>query len=109
MALIASQTDSASSLVCSSQAQSNSLPPHALRLRAGDRFRESYYWDSYWVVRGLLASGMRGSARHVLLNLLHLVVEHGHVPNGGRCYYLNRRCVFCVSVGVSPTTSSKKS
>jgi alpha,alpha-trehalase len=58
---------------------------------AGDRFRECYYWDSYWVVRGLLASGMRATARHIVLNLLHLVNTYGHVPNGARTYYLNRR------------------
>ncbi len=29
----------------------------------GDRFREMYYWDSYWVVRGLLVSKMPGTAQ----------------------------------------------
>ena len=29
----------------------------------GQRFRELYYWDSYWVVRGLLVSNMAGSAQ----------------------------------------------
>lgn len=24
----------------------------------GGRFRESYYWDSYWIVKGLLISQM---------------------------------------------------
>jgi alpha,alpha-trehalase len=27
-------------------------------MTAGDRFRETYYWDSYWVLRGLLVSSM---------------------------------------------------
>lgn len=29
----------------------------------GQRFRELYYWDTYWVVRGLLVSGMLKSAK----------------------------------------------
>ena len=29
----------------------------------GQRFRELYYWDTYWVVRGLLVSGMPQSAK----------------------------------------------
>ncbi len=29
----------------------------------GQRFRELYYWDTYWVVRGLLVSGMLHSAK----------------------------------------------
>ena len=29
---------------------------------AGDRFREVYYWDSFFIVRGLLVSGMKQTA-----------------------------------------------
>ena len=29
----------------------------------GQRFRELYYWDSYWVVKGLLISRMPDSAK----------------------------------------------
>uniref|UniRef100_A0A7S2WW33 Trehalase n=1 Tax=Rhizochromulina marina TaxID=1034831 RepID=A0A7S2WW33_9STRA len=56
----------------------------------GGRFRESYYWDSYWIVRGLLLSGMHSTAQGVVLNLLDDVKRFGMVPNGGRCYYTNR-------------------
>ena len=56
----------------------------------GGRFREAYYWDSYWVLLGLLAVGMRTTARNVVDNLLDAVEEHGFVPNGLRRYYLNR-------------------
>ena len=56
----------------------------------GGRFREIYYWDSYWVVLGLLAVDMRETARDVTANLLHLAAAHGFVPNGARSYYLNR-------------------
>ena len=37
------------------------LPPRYCIL--GQRFRELYYWDSYWVVKGLLASKMVDSAK----------------------------------------------
>lgn len=57
----------------------------------GDRFRETYYWDSLWVVRGLLASGMAASAEGLVRNLLHMLGAVGHVPNGARAYYVNRR------------------
>eukprot|EP00965_Chrysotila_dentata_P206953 6183837-Pleurochrysis_carterae.AAC.1 len=29
----------------------------------GGRFREGYYWDSYWIILGLLSVGMRDTAR----------------------------------------------
>lgn len=56
----------------------------------GGRFREVYYWDSLWIVHGLLASDMKSSAISVVRNLLYMVKELGFVPNGNRVYYLNR-------------------
>ncbi len=52
--------------------------------------REIYYWDSFWIIRGLLLCGMFDTVRGMLLNFVHLVKEHGMIPNGGRTYYLNR-------------------
>lgn len=57
----------------------------------GDRFRETYYWDSLWVVIGLLESKMVDTAEGLVRNLLHMLAAVGHVPNGGRAYYTNRR------------------
>ncbi|KAL2547598.1 Trehalase [Forsythia ovata] len=56
----------------------------------GSRFREVYYWDSYWVIRGLLASGMYETAKGIVYNLLSLIDEFGYVLNGARAYYTNR-------------------
>jgi alpha,alpha-trehalase len=28
----------------------------------GGRFRESYYWDTYWIILGLIASDMLNTA-----------------------------------------------
>lgn len=59
---------------------------------AGGRFREPYYWDSYWILEGLLRT--RGSfteiAKNTIENFLDLVEQYGIVPNGARIYYLNR-------------------
>lgn len=51
-------------------------------LAIGGRFREIYYWDTYWVIRGLLVSGMRQTAKGMVENLLQLVEDFGFVPNG---------------------------
>ena len=53
--------------------------------------RELYYWDSYWVLQGLLVSGMTETATSQVRDLLTLLQDYGHVPNGARRYYLNRR------------------
>ncbi|KNA23336.1 hypothetical protein SOVF_025760 [Spinacia oleracea] len=56
----------------------------------GSRFREVYYWDSYWVIRGLLASHMHKTATAIVTNLIYFVEKYGYVLNGARAYYTNR-------------------
>jgi alpha,alpha-trehalase len=56
----------------------------------GGRFREVYYWDSYFTMLGLLASGRRDLARDMLDNFAYLIKTIGHIPNGNRTYYLSR-------------------
>lgn len=56
----------------------------------GGRFREFYYWDSYWIIQGLLISDMHETARGMIDNFIYIVNKYGFVPNGGRVYYLNR-------------------
>ncbi|KAK1153384.1 trehalase [Acipenser oxyrinchus oxyrinchus] len=56
----------------------------------GGRFRELYYWDSYWVINGLLLSEMKDTARGMIDNFFHLVRRYGFIPNGGRVYYEQR-------------------
>lgn len=56
----------------------------------GGRFREFYYWDSYWVIKGLLISEMFVTAKGMLENFGSLVDRFGFIPNGGRIYYLGR-------------------
>ncbi|EFX63003.1 hypothetical protein DAPPUDRAFT_308726 [Daphnia pulex] len=56
----------------------------------GGRFRESYYWDSYWIVKGLLISQMNQTVRGMLDNFVQMVDMYGLIPNGGRIYYQQR-------------------
>ncbi|XP_006993428.3 trehalase isoform X2 [Peromyscus maniculatus bairdii] len=46
--------------------------------------------DSYWVMEGLLLSEMASTVKGMLQNFLDLVKTYGHIPNGGRVYYLQR-------------------
>ena len=56
----------------------------------GGRFVETYYWDNYWILKGLLVCGMRETAAGMIRNMLHQLDAFGFVPNGGRIYYLDR-------------------
>ncbi|KAF8360060.1 tre-2, partial [Pristionchus pacificus] len=56
----------------------------------GGRFRELYYWDSFFTIKGLLVSKMYETARGMILNMKSLIDRFGFVPNGNRLYYLNR-------------------
>ncbi|CAD7012312.1 trehalase isoform X2 [Ceratitis capitata] len=56
----------------------------------GGRFIEFYYWDSYWIIRGLLYSEMFDTARGMIENFLSIVQRFGFIPNGGRVYYSKR-------------------
>ncbi|KLI98756.1 trehalase [Luteimonas sp. FCS-9] len=63
--------------------------PHAYVVPGG-RFREIYYWDSYFTMRGLVESGETATSRRMLDNFAQLIDDWGHVPNGNRSYYLSR-------------------
>jgi alpha,alpha-trehalase len=56
----------------------------------GGRFREVYYWDSYFTMLGLVASGRSDLVRDMLDNFAYLIRTVGHIPNGNRTYYLGR-------------------
>ncbi|KAI0873941.1 Six-hairpin glycosidase-like protein [Hypoxylon argillaceum] len=68
------------------------IPVNRTFVVAGGRFREPYYWDSFWILEGLLRTG--GSfteiSRNIIENFLDFVDQYGFVPNGARIYYLNR-------------------
>ncbi|MCR6686706.1 alpha,alpha-trehalase TreA [Pseudoxanthomonas sp.] len=56
----------------------------------GGRFRELYYWDSWFTMLGLVESGQDALSRQMLEDFAHLIDAWGHVPNGSRSYYLSR-------------------
>ncbi|KXH62301.1 trehalase [Colletotrichum nymphaeae SA-01] len=68
------------------------IPVNHTFVVAGGRFREPYYWDSFWILEGLLRTGgaFTEISKNVIENFLDLVEKLGFVPNGARIYYLNR-------------------
>ncbi len=56
----------------------------------GGRFVEMYYWDSYFTMLGLQASGRQHLLHAMTDNFAYLIERYGHVPNGTRTYYLSR-------------------
>lgn len=56
----------------------------------GGRFREVYYWDSYFTMLGLRVSGRVDIIQDMVDNFAHLIDTAGFVPNGNRSYYLGR-------------------
>jgi alpha,alpha-trehalase len=56
----------------------------------GGRFRELYYWDSYFTMLGLVRDRRTETARHMVRNFADLIGRYGHIPNGTRTYYLSR-------------------
>ncbi|MEM1358312.1 MAG: alpha,alpha-trehalase TreF [Bacteroidota bacterium] len=56
----------------------------------GGRFREVYYWDSYFTLLGLQAAGKGELVRDMVENFAYLIDKVGHIPNGNRTYYLTR-------------------
>src|SRR6184192_2290948 len=71
-------------------ARSSLIPLPQPYVVPGGRFREVYYWDSYFTMLGLIASGRTDLVRSMLDNFAHLVRTVGHIPNGNRTYYLSR-------------------
>ena len=56
----------------------------------GGRFREGYYWDSYFTALGLEQDGQHALSVDMLKNFAYDIDRYGHVPNGNRSYYLSR-------------------
>lgn len=56
----------------------------------GGRFREVYYWDSYFTMLGLAESGHWDKVADMVANFAWEIDTWGHIPNGNRSYYLSR-------------------
>ncbi|WP_026462702.1 alpha,alpha-trehalase TreF [Adhaeribacter aquaticus] len=70
--------------------ESSLIPlPHAYVVPGG-RFREIYYWDSYFTILGLQVSGEADLIQNMVDNFTYLINTVGHIPNGNRSYYISR-------------------
>jgi alpha,alpha-trehalase len=56
----------------------------------GGRFREVYYWDSYFTMLGLQADRKVEAMQHMVDNFSFLIDTLGFIPNGNRTYYTSR-------------------
>ena len=56
----------------------------------GGRFREVYYWDSYFTMLGLAEAGKTQLMKDITDNFAYLISRFGFIPNGNRTYYLTR-------------------
>ncbi|KAL7667553.1 hypothetical protein ACOME3_010630 [Neoechinorhynchus agilis] len=83
-------------LLCREQAKNLNLKRTSFlsmrypNLVPGGRFREVYYWDSYWTAKGALRCGMTDTVKDMILSMFDSVIKYGLVPNGGRIYYTTR-------------------
>ncbi|WP_435355208.1 alpha,alpha-trehalase TreF [Emticicia sp. SJ17W-69] len=56
----------------------------------GGRFREVYYWDSFFTMLGLQVSGRIDLIQQMVDNFSYLINQIGLIPNGNRTYYTSR-------------------
>jgi len=56
----------------------------------GGRFREVFYWDSYFTMLGLAESNRWDIIESMIENFAYLIHEFGFIPNGNRSYFLSR-------------------
>jgi alpha,alpha-trehalase len=69
---------------------SSALPLPRPYVVPGGRFREIYYWDSYFTMLGLVESGRQDLLTDMIRDFAYLIDTYGHIPNGARTYYLSR-------------------
>ena len=76
----------------------------------GGRFREIYYWDSYFTMLGLQEDGEIETIENMVDNFAFLINEYGFIPNGNRTYYLGRSQppFFAMMVKVLAETKGEK-
>ena len=64
--------------------------PYPYSVPCPSHFQEMYYWDTYFLNFGLLATDNFQQAKNNVDNFLFLVDKYGFVPNANRTYYLSR-------------------
>lgn len=71
-------------------ANSSLIPMPKQYVVPGGRFREGYYWDTYFTMLGLQEAGREDLVDDMLDNFAYLIDTIGHIPNGNRTYYVSR-------------------
>lgn len=56
----------------------------------GGRFREVFYWDSYFTMLGLQVTGYPELIEAMVNNFAYLIDRFGFIPNGNRTYFTTR-------------------
>ena len=56
----------------------------------GGRFKEIYYWDSYFTMLGLAENDQVNMIENMVKNFAYLIDLIGHIPNGNRSYFVSR-------------------
>ena len=63
--------------------------PHSY-IVPGGRFREIFYWDSFFTMLGLRMSKRMDLVQNMIDNFSYLIDTFGYIPNGNRTYFLGR-------------------
>ncbi|MEO8853801.1 MAG: alpha,alpha-trehalase TreF [Ginsengibacter sp.] len=63
--------------------------PHSY-IVPGGRFREIFYWDSFFTMLGLRISKRMDLVQNMIDNFSYLIDTFGYIPNGNRTYFLGR-------------------
>jgi alpha,alpha-trehalase len=87
--------------VCTDQCESSLIPLNYTVVVPGGRYREIYYWDTFWIVEGLLKSELYDYAWDVLQNFMDFI-QVGKVDDGYgvlifRCMALSRMAVASIT------------
>ncbi|MGD8373256.1 MAG: alpha,alpha-trehalase TreF [Candidatus Woesebacteria bacterium] len=56
----------------------------------GGRFSAQWYWDTYFTMLGLAASGRWDLIEGMVKNFAFLIRKFGYIPSGNRTYYVGR-------------------
>lgn len=56
----------------------------------GGRFKEQFYWDSYFIMLGLAADGKWLRVEQMVKNFAFMIRKYGYIPTANRTYLLSR-------------------
>lgn len=62
----------------------------SLHSGSGFSFNEQYYWDTYFIIQGLLDEKKLKLAKGMVENLCHLMKRLGSIPNASRFYFTGK-------------------